>query len=363
MSKDYYSILGVAKGASQDEIKKAFREKAHLYHPDKPTGNDAKFKEANEAYQVLGDEQKRKQYDQFGSDAGQGGFGGASGFNWQDFAQGQAGGMNFDVNDLGDLFGDFFGMGGRSASRGPKVYRGEDIQVNLALQFKESVFGVKKEVSIDLFCQCETCFGTGGEKGSEQITCSVCKGSGQIVTMKKTFLGTVQSVASCATCEGRGKYYEKKCKLCHGSGRTKKRQNITLDIPAGIEPGMTIKMNGKGNIGQLNGPAGDLYLEIDVVPDLRFVRRNDNILTKIEIPFSMAVLGGKIDVETMDGKESQKIPVGMVSGTEFTIKGKGVPRFQRSGRGDMIITVQVKVPKDLTREQRELLKQLEEAGL
>lgn len=362
MSKDYYNILGVAKSASADEIKKAFRTKAHEYHPDKPGGNNDKFKEINEAYQVLGDEQKRQQYDQYGSDFSGQNFGGASGFNWNDFAQGgfQQGNANFDMGDLGDLFGDFFG-GGRSTQR--RTYRGEDVEMNLSLDFREAVYGVTKKVSLNLQNKCDKCEGTGGEPNSELITCKTCNGSGQVISVKKTVFGNIQSASACGTCEGRGKYYEKKCTKCGGRGRTAGIRTIAVEIPAGIENGTTVKIIGQGNAGPYQSQAGDLYLTVQVKADPTFQRKGATIFTTEKIPFSLAVMGGKIEVKTIDGQESLKIPSGTPSNTVFTLRNAGAPRFQRNGRGDHEVTVIVDIPKNTTKDQKEILKKLEDAGL
>jgi len=366
--KEYYKVLGVDKTASQEDIKKAFRSLAHQFHPDKPTGNADKFKEINEAYQVLGDESKRKQYDQFGSDfSNSQNFGGASGFDFSGFQgfSGNQGNVNFDFGDLGDLggmFGDMFGFGG-GRSGGPRVIRGEDIEVKLNLEFKEAIFGITNELELNLQRQCKTCVGTGGEPNSKKITCSTCKGSGQVASMRRTILGQVQSISACSACDGQGSYYEKKCHVCSGQGRVKTNEKIKFDIPAGIDNGMTMKLTGKGNAGPNNGPAGDLFVKISVKLDQHFNREDENIFSTEEIPFSLAVFGGKVEVLTVDGKETLKIPSGTASGTEFVLKGKGAAKFQRSGRGDHYVTVHVAVPKDLNREQREMLRKMEELGL
>lgn len=366
MSKDYYKILNVSKSSSPDEIKKGFRTLAHQFHPDKPTGNADKFKEINEAYQVLGDEQKRKQYDQYGSDfSNGGGFGGASGFDFSGFQQGfggQGGNVNFDMGDLGEMFGDMFGFGG-GRSAGPRVIRGEDVEVRMNLEFKEAIFGITKELNLSLQRQCKTCVGTGGEPNSKKITCTTCKGSGQVASMRRTILGQVQSISACSACDGQGSYYEKKCHACGVQGRVKSNETIKFDIPAGIDNGMTMKLTGKGNAGPNNGPSGDLYVKITVKQDDHFNREDENIFSIEEIPFSLAVFGGKTNVLTVDGDDTLKIPSGTASGTEFVIKGKGAAKFQRHGRGDHFVTIHVAVPKDLTREQKEGLKRLEGLGL
>jgi molecular chaperone DnaJ len=311
----------------------------------------------------LGDEGKRKQYDQFGGDGSNPNFGGASGFNWQDFAQGgfQQGNVNFDFGDLGDVFGDFFGGGSRGGQR--RSYRGEDVEARLDLDFREAVYGASKKLSLNLQNPCEHCNATGGEPGAELKTCETCKGTGQIVSIKKTFIGNVQTASVCNICDGRGKSYSKKCGQCGGNGRKSGIRSITVEVPAGIEDGTTIKLMGQGNAGSFQNQSGDLYLVVRVKADPFFKRHASTVYSTEKIPYSTAVLGGKIEVKTIDGTESLKIPAGTLSETVFTIKNAGAPRFQKSGRGDQEVTVEIEVPKDLNKEQREAMKKLEEAGL
>lgn len=368
MSKNYYNILGVAKTASQDEIKKAFRKLAHEHHPDKKHGNEAKFKEINEAYQVLGNEEKRKQYDQFGSAfnnaaGGQGaGFGG-QGFNWQDFARqygGQQGGFssqNFDF-DLGDIFGDFFGGGGRRGRGRSRQRGGEDIEVQMTIDFREAIFGAEKIISLDKQDVCEKCDGKGYETNEKIITCPECKGAGQVRQEQRTIFGVFASVGVCPTCAGEGKKPEKFCSQCHGAGRIKNKKEVKIKIPAGIDEGQSIKVSGAGNVGEKGSVAGDLYISFQIRPDKIFTREGENILTKIEINIAQASLGDKIEVETLDGTVEMKIPEGTQSGKIFILKGKGVPILNSHSRGDQLVEVVVKIPTKLSRKEKQLLEEL-----
>jgi molecular chaperone DnaJ len=369
MSKDYYKILGVSKNATKEEIKKAFREKAHLYHPDKKGGDEKKFKEINEAYQVLGNDEKRKQYDQFGATfEQQGGFGG--GMNWDDFmryARGGATYTNVDFGDLGDIFGDLFeglgfgGFGTRAKAR--TQTRGRDLEISLTLDFKEAVFGTKKIIELHKLVSCEKCGGSGAEPGSKIITCKTCGGQGRVRKVQRTILGNIQTVATCEECFGEGKIYEKKCAKCDGQGRIKEKKDIEIEIPAGVDEGTTLKMPGEGEAGLRGAKTGDLYIHLHVKPDHYFKRENDNILTREEINFSTAALGGEIPVKTIDGEVSLKIPSGTPSGKVFILRGKGVPHFQYHGRGDHLVQIDVKTPGHLTKKQKELLEKLKEEGI
>ncbi len=357
MSKDYYNILGVNKNASADEIKKAFREKAHKHHPDKQGGDEAKFKELNEAYQVLGDVKKRAQYDQFGSDfaqAGRGGAGGYSGFSGFD-----GGGFNINMDDLGDImggFGDIFGFSG--GGQGRRHQRGHDIEVILNISFTEAVFGVEREISLKKNVTCSRCKGNGAEPGSGLETCPTCKGSGRVIKMQRTILGNMQVQSTCPTCSGEGKIIKDKCHQCKGSGIQSEIVNLNIKIPAGIDNGETIRYSGQGEAAPSGGQSGDLYIKVRVAPDKRFTRQGFDILSKAEIGVATAVLGGKIDVETVDGLVELKIPEGTQSGRVFKLKGKGVSQLNGRGRGDHLVEVIVKTPTGLTRKQKEQLKEL-----
>ncbi|MEA3450181.1 MAG: molecular chaperone DnaJ [Patescibacteria group bacterium] len=355
MSKDYYKILGVDKSASQDEIKKAFRKKAHEFHPDKASGNEAKFKGVSEAYQVLGKAEKRAQYDQFGSafdDAGGGG-GGFGGFN------GAGGSYNINMDDLGDMFGgigDIFGFGSRGGNS--RQRRGRDLQLNLSIDFQEAVSGAEKEFSLDKKVVCDRCKGNLAEPGSKIDTCNVCKGTGRTTRVQRTILGNMQVQGVCETCQGEGKIYEKLCKKCNGRGTSVEKTKLKVRIPAGINDGETIRLSGQGEAGDKGAGAGDLYLLINVRPDSRFERDGADIRTYLEMGFTQAILGDKLEIETVHGPVKLKIPGGTQSGTTFKLRGKGMPRLQSSGNGDHYVKVQIKTPKFLNKKQKELIKEL-----
>lgn len=360
MSKDYYKALGLEKNASQEEVKKAFKKMAMQHHPDRPGGSEAKFKEINEAYQVLGDAEKRKRYDQFGADfEQQGGFGGAS---WEDFmraARGQGGGgFSFDFGgaDFGDIFGDLFGFGGRSAQR---QNRGRDIQVDVILEFKEAAFGVEKELSLRKQDQCEVCKGSGAEPGSKLETCATCNGRGQILQNQRTFLGTVQTVTTCPNCNGRGKKPSKKCQHCNGQGVHSKINTVKVKIPAGIDDGQSIRLSGKGEAAVHGGENGDLYIQVHVQPSKIFKRDGFDVYTEKEISFSEAVLGAEVNAETIDGAIKIKVPEGTESGQLIRLRGKGINEINGRGRGDHYVRVKIKVPKKVSKNMRKLLEDLD----
>lgn len=364
-NKDYYKILGVEKGASADEIKKAFRKLAHEYHPDKAGGNEAKFKEINEAYQVIGNEEKRKQYDQYGSSFDQmGGFGG--GMNWDDFmraARGQGSGadnFSFDFGDLGDVFGDLFGGFGGGGRRGGRTRRsrGNDIQMEMEIDFTTAVFGGEKEIELYKTVACSRCAGNGVEPGSKINTCSECGGQGRVKKIQQTFFGAMQTVVACSKCHGEGKTYEKSCTGCSGRGVKKEEARLKIKIPAGIDHGQAIRLNGQGEAGANGGGVGDLYLTFRVRSDSRFEREGENILSERHISVKQAILGDKILVETIDGEVKLKIPEGTQSGKVFKLSGKGVPRLGGYGRGDHLVTVIVDIPKSLSRHDRKLMEEL-----
>ncbi len=348
MGKDYYKILDVDKGASQEEIKKAFRKKAHSHHPDKEGGDEEKFKEANEAYQVLGDPEKRQKYDQYGSAAFDGqGPGGGQGFGGFDFSG--AGGFE----DLGDIFGDLFGGGRR---RGPATPRGNDVQVDLDLSFKESVFGVDRDIELTKVSSCERCTGTGGEPGTSMDTCGTCNGSGVQVTAQRTILGVMQHKQTCSNCQGTGETASKNCTSCHGQGVDKINKKLSIRIPAGVDHGATLRVRGEGEAVK-GGKSGDLFVRLHVKPDKRFDRQGSTIISYAKIGFTQAALGDTIEAPTVDGAVDLKIPAGTQSGAQFKLKGKGVdgPR----GRGDQIVVVEVITPKKLSRAQKKLLEELD----
>ncbi len=365
MSKDYYNIIGVDKNASQEEIKKAFRKKAHEFHPDKKGGDETKFKEINEAYQILGNEQKRKQYDQFGDSAFSGqGFGG-TGMNWEDFARAaqggggfSSGGFNINMDDLGDIFGDLgdiFGFGGGRGRRGRS--RGADIQTAMEIDFKEAVFGVEKNISLHKTAVCEKCNGNKAEPGTPIETCQTCRGQGSVIQTQRTILGSFQARSTCPDCKGEGKTAKTKCSTCRGTGLQKKTANISVKIPAGIDNGQTIRLSGQGEA-STSGAQGDLYITIRVKPDDNFEREGENILSKEEVSFSQVALGDKIKAKTVDGEVTLKIPAGTQSGTIFKLRGHGAHSLHGNHRGDQLVRIIVKTPTRLSRKEKKLFEEL-----
>ncbi|MEK7189074.1 MAG: molecular chaperone DnaJ, partial [Patescibacteria group bacterium] len=336
MPKDYYQILGVAKSATQDEIKKAFRKKAHELHPDKAGGDEAKFKELNEAYQILGNEQKRKQYDQFGDSAFSGqGFGG-TGMNWDDFMRqaqggGFGGGINMDFGDLGDIFSEVFGFGGGRRSRqrsGPR--QGASMEIEMSIDFLDAVFGAERTIRLNRVTKCDRCKGNGAEPGTKISSCGRCEGSGQIVHTRSTLLGTFQSASVCPECRGEGKSADVPCKECHGQGVYERPQEVKIKIPSGIDNGQTVKMSGLGHAGERGGQPGDLYVHIRVKSHKRFERDGYTIITHEPVSVSQAALGDTIQVETVHGPVNLKIPSGTQPGTRFKLNAKGVPHVHSS---------------------------------
>lgn len=360
MSKrDYYEVLGVKKDASADEIKKAFRKLAVKYHPDKDGGDEAKFKEANEAYEVLKDQQKRQRYDQFGH-AGVGGasggggnpFEGFGGFNGQN-AQGFE--FNFGDGGLGDIFGQFFGGNFGGSQRGPR--RGRDIETSVTLNFEEAVFGVEKDLKLTFDDECQHCKGDTVEPGYSLKTCETCKGAGQRMRVVNTMFGAIQQAVSCEDCHGKGKVPEKACTVCRGTGVTRKEQSIKVKIPAGIDDGATLRLRERGEaVG--GGARGDLYVHIRVKAHKKFTREGDLILSEEEISMIDAALGTEIDVETVDGKVRMKVPAGTQSGTDFKLSNHGVPHLRNDTRGAHIVSIIVMTPTKLSKKQKELLEEL-----
>ena len=363
MAKNYYDTLGVNKTASKDEIKKAFHKLAHKYHPDKNKGDDSKFKEVNEAYQVLSDDQKRSSYDQFGSEGptmggyGQGqGFGGQGGFGGFDFS-GFQNGQGFDMGDLGDIFGEFFngGMGGRGG-----VKRGRDISTEIDISFEDSVFGVTRKILISKQSKCDTCSGTGAKPGSKMETCKTCNGQGKVRETKRSILGTFQSTRECDTCYGSGKVPAEKCATCHGTGVHKKQEEIEIKIPAGINNGEMIRMTGMGEAVS-HGQTGDLYIKINVRPHSIFKRDGSNLVMDLPVKLSDALLGTKYNLQTLDGPLEVTIPEGIGHGELLRVKGKGVP--QNGRRGDIIIRIQIKMPSKISKKSKELIQELKKEGI
>ena len=351
--QDYYELLGVSKGASDDEIKKAFRKLAVKYHPDKEGGDEAKFKEINEAYEVLKDKQKRQRYDQFGH-AGVGGSGAGAGNPFEGFqgfgGNGQGFEFNFGDGGLGDIFGQFFGGG--QAQRGPQ--RGRDVETQVTLSFEDAVFGIEKKLKLTMEDECSHCKGSTVEPGSSMKTCDSCKGAGQQVRVMNTMFGPIQQAVTCEKCHGRGKVPEKVCTVCHGRGTERREQDITVKIPAGIDDGATIRLRERGEA-MAAGPRGDLYVHVRVKAHKKFTREGDLILSEEHVGMVDAALGCEIDVETVDGTVTMKVPAGTQSGTDFKLSGHGVPHLQRSSRGAHIVSVIVDTPVKLSKKQKELL--------
>ncbi len=346
--RDYYEVLGVEKGADDAAIKSAYRKLAKQYHPDLHPGDkeaEAKFKEVNEAYSVLSDAEKRAAYDRYGHaafDPSMGGGGGGSGF-----------GSGFGGVDFGDIFSSFFGGGG--GSRRSARMDGEDVALRVYLSFDEAFAGVKRDVKFDRIEKCADCGGTGAEKGSKIETCSVCHGRGTVVTQRQTLLGMMQSEQTCQACRGTGKAIKNPCKNCRGSGYVKLTKTLEVSIPAGIDDGQRIVLRGQGNAGRNGGVAGDLLIEVRVRPHELFERRGSNLYCEIPIAFTDAALGAEIEVPTMTGKTKFQIPEGTQTGTEFTVKGQGMPSVSSKRRGDLIFSVNVEVPKGLNGAQKKIL--------
>lgn len=361
-NKDYYEILGVQKTSSKDEIKKAFHKLAHKYHPDKNKGDDAKFKEVNEAYQILSDDQKRAQYDQFGSNFQQGGFGGGQGFDPSgmggfDFS-GFQNGQGFDMGDLGDIFSDFFGGGARG---GAQQRRGRDISTEITIPFADSIFGTVRRILITKVSTCDTCQGSGAKTGAKQVTCSQCNGKGQIRETRRSLIGSFVSTRTCEVCGGGGTVPSETCDTCKGAGVKRKEEEIEVRIPAGIEAGEMIRMTGMGEAIR-KGTSGDLYVKINVQSHSLFRRDRQNLLMDMEVKLSEALLGADRKIETLDGAVTVEIPEGIASGTVLRVKEKGVPN-PRGKRGDLMIKVTVKIPNKLSRKAKEAIQQLKEEGL
>ena len=365
--KDYYEILGVSKSATDDELKKAFRKKAKQWHPDANPNNkkeaEAKFKEVNEAYEVLSNPQKRQMYDQFGtvdpSGAGFGGgpFGGGNGYysySTSDFG---------DFGDLGDIFSSFFGggFGGqRSSSRrnnGPR--KGEDLNIGIDISFEESFLGVEKEIVVTRQETCNHCNGTGAKKGTNPIKCPTCNGTGQVTSFQNTILGRVQTRRTCSDCHGTGEIIKEPCENCHGKGTVRKSPKVKIKIPAGINDNQTVVLRGEGNPGIKGGPAGDLYITVRVKRSAIYRREGNNVYCDIPVTITQATLGAELEIPMVDGsKEKYRISEATQTGTQFTIRGKGFKSINSSMQGNFIFKVVVQTPKKLTKEQRDLLMQL-----
>ncbi len=342
--KDYYKILGIDRNASKEEVKKAFRRLAHQYHPDKGGGDEARFKEANEAYQVLSDDAKRSQYDRFGTV----GDGAGPGF---DFSQG----FDFGGVDLGDIFSEFFGGSRRSRAR-PR--HGSDMSVELTIDFDEAFFGTDKDIRVQGARACSRCAGTGREPDTAESTCGTCRGAGEIRQTARSFFGTFTQVAACPTCRGRGKIVQEPCLRCRGAGREVGAKALRVHIPAGIDEGGTIKLSREGEVGEPGEPAGDLYVRVHVLAHPLLRREGDNLYAIRTVSFTQAALGDTIEIGLPDGAIQLAIPAGIQSGKAIRVKSKGMPVLGGRGRGDLYVHVEVKTPERLSKRARRLLEEL-----
>ncbi|MBR6743529.1 MAG: molecular chaperone DnaJ [Clostridia bacterium] len=357
--RDFYEVLGVEKGANDDELKKAYRKKAKLYHPDLHPGDaeaEKNFKEINEAYEVLSDKDKRARYDQFGHAGVDPNFG-TGGGGGNPFGGGFGG---FDFGDLGDIFGSMFGggFGGGANPNAPR--RGSDTETSVTISFEEAAKGCKKKIKVTRIEKCEDCSGSGAEKGTSAQTCSVCRGTGRISVSQRTPFGVMQTQRACDRCGGRGKTIEKPCKTCNGKGLVRKTSEREIEIPAGIDDGQAFRISGQGNAGVNGGPNGNLIIEVNVRPHPIFERQGYDVFCKIPVTFAQAALGAEIVVPTLDGKVKFNIHEGTQPGEQFKLRDKGIKRLNSSGKGDQYVIIAVEVPKDLSREQKQKLKEFEE---
>jgi len=361
-TEDYYTILGINREAIPDDIKKAYRKLALKYHPDKTKGDkeaEAKFKQINEAYQILSDPTRRRQYDQFGTADSSGFQSGWQGGDFSGFSR------NFDFGDLGgfgDIFDTFFGgaaggRGSRKSTNPESIKHGKDVEANLQISFTDAVFGTSKRVSINRSVVCEDCAGKGSAD-SKLVQCSVCRGSGQVKKIQKTIIGSFAQTYICEECRGLGEKPNKLCRQCHGEGRKSKSTMVDVEIPAGIDNGQTIKLSGLGEAGWRGGQLGDLYITVHILPSRDFQREGFDLYSAIEISYPIAVLGGEISIKSLTGKLTLKIPAGTKSGEVFRLKGKGVKYLNKSNYGDLLIKVEITVPSRLTLKQKRLLEEL-----
>jgi len=366
-TKDYYNVLGVDKSATEADIKKAFHKLAHKYHPDKNGGDETKFKEVYEAYQVLSDVKKRKEYDTYGQVFGEGAGprsggqygGGFEGFDFSNFAQGFGGQQGgFEEMDLGDMFGSFFG-GGRQRRGTP---RGQDISIDIQINFSESIFGTERDVLLHKLLSCGVCKGSGAKAGTKKKKCAKCNGSGHVKETRKSFLGQFTTDRECAECQGSGEIPEELCAECHGQGVVKKNESVKIRIPAGIEDGEMIRMTGGGEAIP-RGTTGDLYIKIHAEHSKQFRREGQNILMDLEIKMTDALLGAVYNVKTLDGEIKLTIPVGATFGEVLRVRGRGVPLESSGARGDLLIKLLIKLPSKVSKKAESLIKELRQEGL
>ncbi|GBD33943.1 Chaperone protein DnaJ [bacterium HR34] len=378
MKKDYYSILGVSRDASQEEIKRAYRRLAHKYHPDKG-GDEEKFKEINEAYQVLSDPEKRAQYDKFGTtfeyagNAGRGqeGFSGFGGFDFENFNGGFGRvGFDFDIEDLEEVVSEIFGGKGFSfgdfgvTTKKKNIKKGADIEIAVELTLEDTLKDNIKKITIQKYIKCERCAGIGAEPNTKVVECQTCRGVGEVQQVNRTFFGVITRYVPCPQCKGEGYIPEKPCNVCKGNGRIRSTQNLEIKIPAGVDNNQVLKIKGQGDAGKKGGPAGDLYVRVIVKPHKEFTRKGDDLYTTKYIPLTTAILGGEIEVLGIDNKKIKvEIPERTQDGTVLKIKGEGIPHFNGFGRGNLYVRIKINMPNKLTKEQKELLKKLKDLGL
>lgn len=357
--RDYYEVLGVQKGATDAELKKAYRNLAKKYHPDVNPGNkeaEAKFKEANEAYEILSDDQKRSRYDQFGH----------AGTDPNGFGGGAGGFSDFDFGGIGDIFETFFGGsgfggGGRSRTkRGPQ--KGADIKYAMEISFEEAAFGVEREINVSRMEVCSKCSGSGAKAGTQASTCQHCNGTGQVQSRQNTPFGQFINSKTCEVCKGEGKIIADPCPACNGKGKLRNNVKLKINVPAGIDDGQTISLRGEGDPGSKGGPNGDLFLNIRVKAHPLFKRQGNDVVCEVPITFVQAALGAELEVPTLDGKVKYTVPEGTQTGSVFRLKGKGIPFLRGNGRGDQYVKVNIDVPKKLNEKQKALLKEFSELG-
>jgi len=364
---DYYELLGVQKTASEDEIKKAFHKLAHKHHPDKG-GDEKKFKEINEAYQVLSDKEKRAQYDQYGRVFENGQPGGDQGFNWAwgNRPQGGEDGVEFDMGDIGDVFEEFFGggFGGGRKSAKKDARKGKDIQVDIELALERTLKESIEKINLAKQVVCQRCQGVGAEPDTKIRECVSCRGTGQVQQVRKTVFGSYTTLATCPECKGEGTIPEKPCNVCKGEGRIKGQETIDVTIPAGIDTNQVIRVDGKGEAGRKGGKSGNLFIRIFIKQNSLFERKGDDLFTDAEISFSQAALGDKIEIKSLEGTSILlEVPSGTESGKVLRISGKGIPHFGGYGKGNMYIELIVKTPKKLSKNQKDLFDKLRQEGL